>query len=292
MKTPVILLLMASIASAVQCKSGREQAPSADLEVVQQLGNEPSAKEMAAPVMEMEVANEMAPGTSEMNILPEKTSQKIIKDGTMQIAVKDLQESKTEVDSLVAKFKGYYSNESFSNNDYADEFILTIRVPSLRFDTFVAQIEAGAGEVVYKNIASRDVTEEFIDLEIRLKNKKGHLSQYGELLKKTSTVKDIVEIQEITRKLEEEIESVEGRLKYLTNQVDYSTLNLTISKSNYNKYTRTHGNFTDRLKSALIKGWFGLVSFLLFVIKIWPFWIICGILFYLYKRVILKRNKK
>jgi hypothetical protein len=112
------------------------------------------------------------------------------------------------------------------------------------------------------------------------------------LLKQAKTVKDILEIQEKSRLIEEEVESVQGRLKYLTNQVDFSTLDLMISKKNdYNLVTNNKGSFIDRLKLSLVKGWFGLVSFTLFVIRVWPFWIIMGVLFYLVRRI-WKRKKK
>jgi hypothetical protein len=219
-------------------------------------------------------------------------TRKIIKDGRMEIRVKELEQGKGEIDSLVKRYKGYYSDETFNNQDYLHGYTLKIRIPSAGFDAFIAEIESGTGEVFFKNITSRDVTEEFIDLETRLNNKRNYLIRYGELLKQAKSVKDILEIQEKTRAIEEEVESVQGRLKYLNNQVDFSTLDLQISKKNdFNQYTNNKGKFIDRLKQSVVKGWFGLVSFTLFVIRIWPFWIIVGALFYLVRRI-WRRKKK
>jgi hypothetical protein len=223
----------------------------------------------------------------------ETVTRKIIRDGNMEIRVSDLEKGKAAIDTLTKKFKGYYNNESYSNADYSKGYSVIIRVPADNFDAFIAAIESGMGEVVFKNISSRDVTEQFIDLEARMANKKNYLSRYSELLKQARTVKDMLEIEEKTRVIEEEIESTEGRLKYLQNQVDYSTLSLQISKKNdYNVYSNSNqGSFFDRLKISLVKGWFGLVSFVLFVIRIWPFWIIAGSLFWLIRKF-LKRKKK
>jgi Domain of unknown function (DUF4349) len=233
-----------------------------------------------APTPSAEMRNETADKVTEpaMENYGSPVSRKIIKDGSMEIRVNDLQEGKNTVDTLVMKFKAYYSNETFNNMDYAKGFTLNIRVPSASFDEFIAALESGTGEVVFKNISSRDVTEEFIDLETRLNNKKNYLTRYGDLLKQAKTVKDILEIQEKTRLIEEEVESVQGRLKYLNNQVDYSTLNLQINKKNdYSAYSPNKGNFFDRLKMSLVKGWFGFVSFILFLIRIWPFWLIVAV---------------
>jgi len=98
------------------------------------------------------------------------------------------------------------------------------------------------------------VTEEFIDLETRLQNKISYLSKYNELLKKAKSVKDILEIEEKTRLIQEEIESVQGRLKFLNNQVDFSALDLQISKKlDLKQYSSNQGKFIERLKTSLTK---------------------------------------
>ena len=178
-------------------------------------------------------------------------TRKIIKDGRMEIRVKELEQGKKEADSLVKKFKGYYADETFNNMDYAHGYSLKIRIPSASFDAFIAELELGAGEVAFKNIASRDVTEEFIDLETRMNSKKNYLNRYGDLLKQATSVNDILEIEEKTRLIEEEMESVQGRLKYLNNQVDYSTLDLQLSKKNdYNAYSNNKGQFYRQAKNV------------------------------------------
>jgi hypothetical protein len=233
------------------------------------------------------------PAPEAANYDPLIASRKIIRDGNMEIRVNNVDHGKATVDTLLKKYKAYYSNESRNNTDYAKGYSLTIRVPADNFDALIEAIEKGGGEVVYKNITSRDVTEEFIDLETRLSNKKAYLERYGQLLKQAKSVKDILEIEEKTRVIEEEIESTQGRLKYLNSQVDYSTLILQISKKNdYNVYSHNNqGSFFDRLWMSLVKGWFGLVSFVFFVIRIWPFWLIAGTLYY-FIRKFWKRKKR
>lgn len=250
----------------------------------------------SAPAMLKSIAPppEQSPGLEnqiDKGIPDTVTSRKIIKDGRMEIRVRDLEKGKIQIDSLVKKFHGYYAEETFNNQDYSHDFSLRIRIPSDKFEAFMAQAESAIGDLVFKNVTSRDVTEEFIDLEARLKNKKNYLNRYGELLKEARSVKDILEIEEKTRLIEEELESTEGRLKYLNNQVNFSTLNLRITRKNDYTFSRQNeGNFFDRLKLSLVKGWFGLVTFVLFVIRIWPFWIIVGLIYYLMKRF-LNRNR-
>lgn len=222
---------------------------------------------------------------------PSPIEKKIIKDGSIEIKVDELETAKQSVDALLKKYDAYYSNEILNNNDWNFSYNLSIRVPSKNFENLITELEGGYGTVTFKTINSRDVTEQFVDLEIRLENKKNYLARYRELLKKANSIKEILEIEEKIRNLEEEIESVTGRLKYLSNQVDFSTLELTISQPVKYKYTpEKRDSFWEKLKNSLSKGWFAFVDFSLFILLLWPFWIGGGIVAYFIIR--RKRNKK
>jgi hypothetical protein len=217
-------------------------------------------------------------------------SRKIIKEGRMEILVKDLESGKQLVDGLVKKHQGYFANETMNNQEFQHGYTLTLRIPAKTFDTFLSQLKSGDLEVAFISVTSQDVTEEFIDLETRLRNKKNYINRYADLLKKAKSVKDILEIEEKTRIIEEEVESTQGRLKYLNHQVMYSTLNLQISKKNdFNRYSNHKGKFLDRLKLSLVKGWFGMVTFVLFIIRIWPVWILAGAVYYGIKKIRKRR---
>lgn len=223
----------------------------------------------------------------------EVIKKKIIKDGRIGIEVQELERTKKQIDSLVAKHGGYYSNERLNNSDWEISYNLKIRIPSDNFEKLIAKIESGRGEIKYKEIAARDVTDQFIDLKTRLANKKNYLEKYNDLLKQAKSVKDILEIEEKIRGIEEEIESTTGRLKYLSDLVDFSTLDLEILKLKDYKYQpEKRDNFTKRLKHALLKGWLGFVDFIVFMIKIWPFWIIVGLMVYGWRKFIKRKKDK
>jgi hypothetical protein len=244
--------------------------------------------------------NQMAPSPDLMRNSPlpvettkksEAVKKKIIKDGRLGIRVKNLEKTKSRIDTLVNYYGGYYDYDKLNNTDYESSYNLKIRIPAPGFEAFIKWIESGEGEILYKEINARDVTDEFIDLETRLENKRHYLSRYNDLLKKANSVKEILEIEEKIRSLEEEIESTTGRLNYMADLVDYSTLDLTISKQKEFKFIAVdHDRFSERLKQSLSKGWFGLINFLLFFIKIWPIWIIGLMFLYFWNRY--KRKKK
>ena len=219
--------------------------------------------------------------------------KKIIKDGRLGMDVRNLSASKTNIDTIVRKLGGYYDNESLSNNDYATAYDLKIRIPSDKFEILIAKIESGEGEVSYKEIDARDVTEEFIDLETRLGNKQKYLTRYQELLRNAKNIKEILDIEEKIRVLEEEIESTTGRLKYLNDQVNYSTLELNISQKKAFKYTPPfRQNFFEKLKQSLSRGWYGFVDLFFFLLSNWAVLILLAVLIWLWIKYRKRRKSR
>lgn len=227
----------------------------------------------------------------------EVIKKKIIKDGKLSIEVTDLTKSKTDIDTLVRAVGGYYDSESLNNTDNESAYELKIRIPIEKFELFISKIDKGEGKVLTKDINARDVTDEFIDLETRLANKRNYLVRYQELLKKAKSVKEILEIQEKVRALEEEIESKTGQLKYLNDLVDYSTLELKIiQKKDYKFIPEQRVKFSEKLKQSVSQGWYGFVDFLLLILSNWVFIFFTVLLIYILfkyrKRIKMKKQKK
>lgn len=218
--------------------------------------------------------------------------KKIIKDGRIGLKVSDLESAKLNVDALLSKYGGYYAKEIFKNTDWESSYILTIRVSSVHLEKMISDIEIDNGEILYKEIEARDVTDQFIDLQTRLENKRSYLLRYNELLKKANSIKEILEIEEKIRGLEEEIESTTGKLKYISDLVDYSTLNLTLSKQKDLKFKPVNQyKFFERLKQSLSRGWYSFINVLLFIVKLWPLWIVAFAIIIWRKHSIIKNHK-
>ena len=135
-------------------------------------------------------------GYSERSTVIEK---KIIKDANIGVEVSDYKIFRIKLDSMVRSFNGYISNDNLYNNDESINCDVVIRIPEKNFDKFLTNLEKGGAKTLYKNVSTRDVTEEFIDIEARLKNKKSVEKRYAQLLNKARTVKDILEIEEKLR---------------------------------------------------------------------------------------------
>jgi hypothetical protein len=107
-----------------------------------------------------------------------------------------------------------------------DDRSVTIRVPAARFDEAVSRVE-GVGDMVHRNVSAQDVTEEFRDLEIRLKGARAVHQRLTELLGKAVKVEDSLAIERELDRIAGEIERVEGRMKFLRDRAAFSTLTVT-----------------------------------------------------------------
>lgn len=221
-----------------------------------------------------------------------KKTTKIIKDGDVSIKTKNLVGSKKDFDKILKKLEGYYQKEELVKETEVIYYTLKIRVPAKNFEKLLAFISSGNDEITRKNINSRDVTDQFLDIESRLENKRAYLQRYKELLSKASSVGDILEIEEKIRNLQEEIESKEGQLQYLQDQVEFSTLNIYLFKEIVQEEENHEDTFFSRVVNSLIFGWKSVVDFLLWLVAKWPMIVIMSILFFVGRSYWRKRKKR
>jgi len=157
---------------------------------------------------------------------------------------------------------------------------LVVRLPSAVVDDFVLKIDSLATKIESKDISMTDVTEDFIDVESSLVTKKKLEARYQEILKQAKTVTEIMEIEVRIGTVHAEIESLEGRLNYLTNQTSFGTLTLVF----HEPATSTPVALGHELVAAFRNGWSGTLQFLVLLATIWPVLIVAGITTFLYFR--------
>ncbi|PJJ66263.1 DUF4349 domain-containing protein [Chryseobacterium geocarposphaerae] len=211
-------------------------------------------------------------------------SKKIIKNGDMRIQVGDLKKSQDQINEIIKNNKAYVQKEEFQNTDIDENLYITIRVPHKNFDALVNSFSNGVGSVLSKNISSNDVTEEYTDVSIKLANKKIYLEKYRDMLRSAATTKDMLEIQENIRELEDEIDVSEGRLRFIDDRVNYSTLNLNLYKEKVRSSATSNIGFGSRFGDSVTEGWNSFVTFILGIISLWPFFLLIPVFIFLWRK--------
>ncbi|MBK1895898.1 DUF4349 domain-containing protein [Chryseobacterium paridis] len=283
MKNLILLLISFTFIHCSKSDGIAEQKVSADLVVSDKLVNF-SESEPAPPPPQEEPQQRT---TKRIDTI----SKKIIKNGDMRIQVGDIKKSQGQVNEILKKNNAYIQTEDFRNSDADENLNLTIRVPHKNFDALINSFSDGIGSVLSKNISSEDVTEEYTDVAIKLANKKIYLEKYRDLLKRASNTKDMLEIQEKIRGLEDEIDVAEGKLRFIDDRVNYSTLNLSLYKEKVRSSATSKIGFGSRFGDSLTQGWNSFISFILGVISLWPFFLAIPVLIFLWRKWKGRRKK-
>jgi hypothetical protein len=219
-----------------------------------------------------------------------KIEQKIIKEASLRFETNDLEDTFNKIKTAVTANKGNILIDS-EGKDYNSVFRnLTVKVPSQNFDNFINAISKGVSFFERKDISSEDVTEEYIDLTSRLKNKRKLEERYLQILQKATKISEILEIEKQISIIREEIEAKEGQLKYLESRVSESTVTIEFYKTIAEK-EGVKISYGSKIWTAIKSGFFSLSDFLISIISIWPFIILfCVLAYFIRKR--FKRKKQ
>ena len=253
-----------------------------------------SASEVATEAVSMDMVaatkEEAAPPTNQPNPVPSKTTDTTIqrmltKEGTLRWETGDVVKTHAVILAQSKKYNAYVSNDNQTRDDYQTTTRMELRIPSDKFDEFISGIEKDVTKFDEKRIEVLDVTEEYIDISARMKTKKELEQHYYDLLKQTKNVAEVLLVEEQLNTVRADIESAEGRLKYLKDKVNMSTLHLTFYET-----TSAPVGFFGEIGKSFVSGWKGFLYFILGIISAWPIvLVVSGFLFWLIRR---RRNKK
>jgi hypothetical protein len=143
----------------------------------------------------------------------------------LTLEVKNETEAAGKATELVRTAGGYIEEESKTSFGTVS---LRIRVPADAFERMIADLEK-LGKVDYRSVKGRDVTEEYIDVEARLKNKMALRDSLKVLLEKAAEVKDVLAVETELNRVQGDIDSMEGRMKSLKEQADLATIELKLN---------------------------------------------------------------
>jgi len=219
-----------------------------------------------------------------------KNSQKIIKESYLSFETESVEQTFQYINTQVSKYKGYIQSDNVTKDYRQITREIIVRIPTNNFQPVIDSISKKVRVFDRKSISLKDVTEEFIDLEARLKVKLELEIRYLELLKKAKNVKEMLQIEREVAKIREEIEAKQGRLKYLKNQVSFSTINLTFYEPIQVVKSKSKTYFSKVL-NALKGGFNSLGDLLLGFLYIWPYIIFIVITFYFIRNKFIKRKK-
>ncbi|HZJ50929.1 MAG TPA: DUF4349 domain-containing protein [Actinomycetota bacterium] len=181
----------------------------------------------------------------------------VIKTGYLKLTVGEdgFSEATQDAVALAGRYSGFVLSTSIEGQD-SRSGTLVIRVPSDRFEEFVNEVK-DLGEVRSESISGQDVTQEFVDLEARLRNLRAQEAVLLRLFDKATTVAATIRVQSELGRVQLESEQLRGRLRYLEDQTSLATLSVSVAEKGAAPATR--GTLTKAWDRAL-EGALGVVA--------------------------------
>lgn len=221
------------------------------------------------------------------------STRMIIHQARISTNVKDLKKAQHNMEQRVKDYGGYIVESNvYLESDETSSGKMIVRIPEKHFETFLSEAEVEASKVLDKNVTGQDVTEQYVDLSSRVKSKRAVEERLLAFMKDAEKTEDLLKISSDLAKVQEEIEVLVGKIKYLENQTSFSTIELTmfenrviipeIENKDLNTWEKTKKQFITSTNALLSIG-SGIIVFivgnlpvliLVTIIAVAVFWII------------------
>lgn len=165
-----------------------------------------------------------------------KQRRHVIYDANIGLEVNSFSEFRQNLPSMVFRFKGYISNVQFNqfqsrnSKNPSRRGAWELKIKSTEFEKFISEL-ASVGTITSHHQTAKDMTSEFVDLEARITNKKRMEARVLELINQSKrSLNDVVSLERELARIRGEVERMQGRLNYIRNRTEYSTLTINASE--------------------------------------------------------------
>jgi len=217
-----MLLFLVACSGEPEVADSRESATELSVTSQSKSGAEEAGvfRAPVAPSLAMDdaIGGRVAPGLALQTV-----QRKVISSATVSIKVKVVEEVVAQIRTIAEGMGGFVEQLSSSGAAGRQQASMTIRVPQDQFFTALERIEA-LGEVQSKNVGSEDVSEQFIDLEARLKSSLREEESLLSLLGRSVTVSEVLAIERELARVRSNIERLQGQLNFLERRVALATI--------------------------------------------------------------------
>lgn len=222
---------------------------------------EPASNAQGAPQKDAAKGEAMPPVQSVSASSPQALDRKIIMNAELEIKAKEADDTIAKI-SAAAKAAGGYvqDNRQQGTRQQGRSIQMTLRVPSGSYESIVTMIAGLGEEVLSRREWTDDVTAEYLDLEARIKTQQTHLDQLQKLYAKGGTIKEMMELEQEIARVTSDIESMKGRYRFLTHQVDFSTITVRLYEQGAPTPIKTPKTVIERMKLEFTNSWHEVVN--------------------------------
>ncbi len=157
----------------------------------------------------------------------------VIKNASLSIVVEEPGTTLDAISDLAADLGGFVVTSNLYRMEInggleVPQANITIRVPAEKLDQALAEIKSGAGQILSENISGQDVTQEYTDLESRLRNLENAEQQLTEIMEQAYETEDVLSVYNRLVEVQEQIELIKGQMQYYEQSADLSAISVNI----------------------------------------------------------------
>ena len=234
MRFTTLLILTASLFSFSACGSAPRSSGVASRAEYEKQNDSVAADQRSQAKTDVPTEPVSLKDSEAANIASQALERKIIRNAALTVEVTSPGDAQHKIVSIAESHQGFVVTSEATQRASEDRtkpemtVTLSVRVPAAQFNQVMDEIRAVGARVITEKVTGQDVTEEFMDLEARIKNQKALELQFLEIMKRAGKVDDALSVQRQLAEVRTEIEKLEGRRRFLENQSSLSTINVTL----------------------------------------------------------------
>ncbi len=191
-----------------------------------------------------------------------KLGPSVIKTGEVEVEVDrgKFQDSMTRALGIASRYGGFVLSSS-TDGDRSRSGTVVIRVPAQSFEAALDDLK-DLGGVTREKVSGQDVSEEFVDLQARLRNFEAQEKVLLRLMDEATTVASTIAVQRELTGIQLEIERIRGRIRFLSDQTELSTLTVSMFEEGVVAHHKEEGRVGTlaRAWDRAVDLFFGLIS--------------------------------
>jgi len=296
MKKVILSLFMTSLlVLLVACSASDSESESKSSYESEESSNDMATGDTGSPEAEA-LADSQKESAKESESSPVETVRMIIHNAKLSVNVKELDVAQSNIEKKVEEYGGYIVESNvYQEDEQTSSGSMIVRIPEKHFEKFLLDAEGEAAQVLERNVTGQDVTEQYVDLESRVNSKRAVEARLLEFMGNAEKTEDLLKISSDLAKVQEEIEVMVGKMKFLQNQTSFATIELTmyenrvivpeVDSKELNTWEKTKKQLATSTNSLLATG----SALIVFFIGNLPVLLILGAIGYVVYFVIRRR---
>ena len=269
MRSSTILLIIAGLSLSFGCTQQRQVATQPAAESVAQRSD--TSSQASYDQRQGEFKKVSLAQADQAQTVAAAVERKIVRNAELTVEVAQPAEAQRKLAALTEARGGFVVSSEARQSDntaqQAEVINIIMRVPAAQFDAVLGEIRGLGNRIRQEKTTGQDVTEEYIDLEARLRTQRALEAQFLEIMKQAHKVSDALEVNRQLAEVRGVIEQVEGRRRFLENQAALSTIKVTLQTPAPLVSANTSGFFAG-IKEALGDGVDIAASIILVLIRL------------------------